>query len=113
MFVLKSHHVVYCDVDNTIVRQATDEDSHSIRIEAPGFEQRCALRMLTIRELTREFEKGNSIVVWSARGYDWAEAVVKALGLEQYVAAVASKPSKYFDDIPCTEFMGSRVYINE
>lgn len=52
----------------------------------------------------------NTIVVWSAGGWEWALAVVKALGIEEYVDAVMAKPHAYVDDLNCKEFMGQRIY---
>ena len=66
-----------------------------------------------IGELKKLTAQGFSIVVWSAGGEDWAEAFVKAVGLEPYVTAVVSKPQAYYDDLPCEEFMGKRRFKPE
>lgn len=52
-------------------------------------------------------------MVWSAGGGDWAEAVVKALGIEEMVDIVMSKPSWYYDDKPCEDWMGKQIYLYE
>lgn len=49
--------------------------------------------------------RGHTIIVWSAGGEDWAEEVVKKLGLEEYVNAVMPKPDWFYDDLPAAEFM--------
>ncbi len=65
-------------------------------------------------DLLKESKAGGmSVVVWSQGGSDWAEAVVKALNLTQFVDAVVSKPVAYVDDLPATEFMTDRIYIVE
>jgi hypothetical protein len=41
-----------------------------------------------------------TIIVWSQQGEDWAEAVVKAIGLESDVDFVMLKPEEMVDDLP-------------
>lgn len=49
---------------------------------------------------------GQIVIVWSAGGYKWAESVVKSLGLSLFVDVAMSKPTWYYDDIPCQKWMG-------
>jgi hypothetical protein len=55
--------------------------------------------------------RGCYVRVWSAAGVKWAESVIKTLGLEEYVDSVETKPSKYVDDLPSGEILGSRIYL--
>jgi phosphoserine phosphatase len=55
--------------------------------------------------------RGRHIVVWSAAGVQWAKAIVDALGLKEYVNTVMTKPLGHVDDLPCTEWMGKRIYL--
>lgn len=57
--------------------------------------------------------RGFLVIVWSAGGVEWAQAVVKALELESYVDIVLTKPSRYVDDLDASEWMGNRVYISD
>jgi hypothetical protein len=52
-----------------------------------------------IEELKRHGSRGIDVIVWSKGGAYWAEIVVKALGLERYVAAIMNKPFCYYDDL--------------
>lgn len=54
--------------------------------------------------------RGHTVVVWSQGGYEWARDVVEALKLNSYVDLVICKPAGYYDDLPCSEFMGSRKF---
>lgn len=61
--------------------------------------------------LVKKFKKlGYSIIVWSATGADWAEAVSKALDLDGIVSLYLTKPSYYLDDLPSNQFMGQRLW---
>ncbi len=52
------------------------------------------------------------IIVWSRAGARWATEVILALGLQDKVYAVMAKPTIYFDDKPCQEWLVDRVYMN-
>jgi len=64
-----------------------------------------------IKVLKDRKARGSFIVVWSAGGYKWAEAVVKALNLEKYVDLCMTKPHMYIDDKEAKDIMGERLYI--
>jgi hypothetical protein len=65
-------------------------------------------------ELLKKFKvRGHTIIVWSSGGVLWAEAVVKALGLEAYVDTVMTKPSKLVDDLKVTEIFPVRIYLKD
>ena len=53
------------------------------------------------------------MICWSAGGFDWCAAVIKALNLENYVDLVISKPCYYYDDLKPEEFMGKRYYYKD
>lgn len=55
--------------------------------------------------------RGNYIRVWSAAGVKWAEAVVKALAIEDYVDSVETKPLKLIDDLPVDRIFETRLYL--
>ncbi len=56
--------------------------------------------------------QGYTVIVWSAQGYEWAQAAVNALNLNNIVDFKMSKPLKYVDDLKGPEgVIGSRVYI--
>jgi hypothetical protein len=50
------------------------------------------------------------VVVWSAGLGPWAKAVVEALGLQEHVDLIMSKPLVCFDDLPLDEAIGVRKY---
>lgn len=57
-------------------------------------------------------KSGHSIIVWSMSGGEYAENVVKALGIEEYVDIVADKPIEYYDDMKVGwEWMCMRMFL--
>lgn len=123
MFVMKCNQTVFCDVDDTLVMWNTtpeqlaeygvevtcpistyyDEDGEQKTIE--GWKQMLLPHRYHIEQLKKHKMRGHTIVVWSAGGWDWAEAAVRALKLEQYVDLVLSKPTWTYDDLQPSEFI--------
>jgi len=57
--------------------------------------------------------RGHTVIVWSAGGWEWAEAAIRALNLEKYVDLVLEKPMWCYDDLPPSEFIPKVQYIKE
>lgn len=55
--------------------------------------------------------RGYTVTVWSNGGWAWAEQAVIALGLQDYVDKVESKPIKIIDDLPYDETFPKRFYL--
>lgn len=64
-----------------------------------------------VSQLVQQKLKGVNVVVWSAGGVDWAEAVVKRLGLENLVDVVITKPHFFYDDSNPEGFMGKHFFF--
>lgn len=115
MITITGKKFVYFDVDDTLVSWAYPsvylpiDGFMSFHDPLGGFDVMLLPIDKTIVDLKRLKAEGCTIIVWSAGGWEWAECVVKTLKLEEYVDCVMSKPSYYYDDIPCTEFMGQRI----
>jgi phosphoserine phosphatase len=129
MIVIPCKQATFFDVDDTLVMwDATPEQLEERGVDftcpgslvtidecgtegfAPEWKQRLLPHRVHIEQLKKHKQRGHTIIVWSAGGYDWAAAVVKALGLENYVDLVISKPSWFYDDLMPSEFMGKRYY---
>ena len=109
---------VFCDFDDTLVHwdelffqpgdgkvKIIDPYDKSVNYLKPHKKH--------IRLLKKMKGRGNFIIVWSAGGYKWAEAVVKALKLEDIVDLVMTKPAKYVDDLDASIWIGSRIYLKD
>jgi len=117
VIVLPSNLTVYFDVDDTLIMwNATDEqlDKDGVTIKCPSgytvvdeevthcppWYAKVLPHKKHIEQLIKHKMRKHMVVVWSAGGYDWAEAAVKALKLEQYVDLVVCKPTWAYDDMP-------------
>lgn len=93
----------YVDVDDTLIvwddKLGEKHDLPKVGIECRGIYETYHINPHNIKYLKKLATRGHAIFVWSAGGSDWAEAVIQALSLEQYVWAVGSKATYYVDDI--------------
>lgn len=58
--------------------------------------------------------RGDTVIVWSKNGYQWAQEAVLALGIEKYVDICMSKPTRYVDDkTDMPSVCGDHIFIAE
>lgn len=122
MIVVPCKEAVFFDVDDTLVKWSpTQEEKFMFGVEftCPGsttlidgelkesgpWKEFLVPHRKHIESLKKHKQRGHTVVVWSAGGYDWAAAVVKTLGLENFVDLVISKPRWAYDDLPPNEYM--------
>lgn len=113
--VLESDRVLFCDVDDTLLtfNFRAEDTERTIMIGPEGF-RKAALPMLkNINSLKNARTRGHGVVVWSQGGYAWAKAVVEALGLNEYVDFIVTKPNWIYDDLPVEAWMGHRFFQPE
>lgn len=114
MRVHKNEHVTPFDVDKTLILPYDPESKNPwvwVYDAVTNSKIKMTSHMPNIRLLKEEHHRGSHIIVWSRGGYEWAEAVIEALGLEKYVSDVYTKPYVYFDDLDVKEWMNQRVYL--
>lgn len=106
MKTIRNNNIIYCDVDGTLIFWKDPylrNDDAMLFIDPRDGEQLYGVpNTRLINWLKRAKQVGKRpIVVWSASGWQWAEAAVHALGLEDVVDVVANKPygqGVYIDD---------------
>ena len=115
--VLASDNNIFVDVDETLVFWRIDEDPNDIIIQVnhPYLHKYIELipHHRNIDLVKSNKGQGRRVIIWSAGGYAWAEAVVKALKLESYVDLIMAKPIAYVDDLPMENWGCQRVYLNK
>ena len=116
MKILESEQIVCVDCDDSLIlwkkagkgdkvisfNDPYDSSQHYVVVHEPH-----------VKILKDRKARGAVIIVWSQSGYKWAEAIVRALKIEQYVDIVSSKPILVIDDKPVEEWMGERLYLPE
>lgn len=115
MRVIRNNNSIFVDCDDTLVMW---DNIHKLEDMSNVKEFICGEMkyQLVPHEEHIEYLKSHkqknqgTVIVWSAGGWEWAEEVVRVLGLEAYVDAVMEKPTRYLDDLHCKEFMGERIY---
>lgn len=117
MKLYNNESVITIDCDETLVNWADSNKSPApgkIMLKCPyvGDDVWLTPNWAHIRLLKQHRGRGFVVIVWSSGGVLWANEVVRALNLEDYVDIVLSKPTKYVDDKSCEEWMGTHVYLD-
>jgi len=117
MIVIQNKNCIFIDCDDTLVmwesKYINEDHTNTIIVSDPisGFSQALVPHDVHIKYLKdAKVKNKNTIVVWSAGGWEWAKSVVNALELNDFVDAVMEKPTMYIDDLHCEKFMGIRKY---
>ena len=101
MLKVKNGAVIAFDVDDTLVMWKIPKEYRGKTVEIklnPNIPEVAAINEHMVDHLKRMHRRGHAVVVWSAAGSDWAEAVVKALKLQEYVDVVMPKLAYHMDD---------------
>lgn len=114
MQVIDSERVVMVDTDDTVCLWDLSEypDKDRVILNCFGSKAELVPHEKNINTLRKFHKLGYTIIMWSATGAKWAACVAKAVGIEDIVTLVISKPRYYFDDIDCKEWMGPRLWRN-
>jgi hydroxymethylpyrimidine pyrophosphatase-like HAD family hydrolase len=93
----------FFDIDDTLIIWKDDEGKirnlPKVEVECRGIMEEYYINPYNLDYLKKLATRGHAIVVWSAGGADWAEAVCIALDIEHMVFAAMAKPTYYIDDI--------------
>lgn len=114
MIIIKSDKGAYFDIDETLVLMDNIDTNHldTITISCDRYNIFAIVfpHKEHIQRLKDHAARGHKVFIWSAGGWKWAQAVVKALKLEQYVYAIVPKGPWIWDDKMPNDFL-SRSYI--
>lgn len=124
---LEGENTIFFDVDNTLIMWDPDPNDPRI-VKLPSLKTTTVYsessgQYVEIHEtvnvvphkhhldmVKRHKQLGNTVIVWSKSGPQWAQNVVEFFGLTDYVDLVCGKPSCYYDDLKAEEFMVDRRY---
>lgn len=117
MQILNRDQVIMIDVDGTLIRDAHNAEEvcvtaipHPYRGNSPVHKVKLNSNINLLKDM---HTRGRCIIVWSAAGHQWAQAVVQALNLENFVDFVMEKPIAYIDDLHAVDFMGPRIFLQD
>lgn len=101
MYKVTPGPTVAVDCDDTLVAWSIPEGwtGDTVEVECRGYINILVPNVHNIKLLKKLATRGHAIIVWSGGGSDWAEAVVKALDLEEYVEVVSGKLQYFIDDV--------------
>ena len=116
MKVINTDNAMFFDVDNTLVMWGTSEIyKTTVDIKDPYTNEyeTLIINEAHVKLLKRMKMRDKIIVVWSHGGFKWAEAVVKALELENEVDLVMTKMEDYIDDLDVDQWATKNIYLNK
>lgn len=112
---IKDGRVFASDCDDTLVMWTIPQGYSGPLVETvlDGVKDVCIPNQHAINHLKKMKARNYAVIVWSAGGSDWAEAVVKALKLEKHVDLIMPKIDFHLDDVSDpTDKIGKWQYIN-
>lgn len=119
MVTIKIENTRPFDIDDTLIllpKHDDPADTRYVYVTDPVYPHGELLKFRVhepmVRLLKEEATRGSFVIVHSRGGYQWAQNVIDALGLRQYVNLCMSKPLVYFDDTPVELWLKDRVYID-
>lgn len=103
---------LFSDVDETLICHDLSEFpvESQITITCNGRTFQAVPHQKNINLLIKFYKLGYDVYVWSKTGKSWAEAVVRDLNLQSFVAGCLSKPDWLLDDKGVETWMGPRVW---
>lgn len=105
------------DIDGTLITvakyNAHPDDLLSITDPYTGTVKIRTAYMPNIELMKKHKAQGYFIKVWSHGGHKWAKTVIETLKLTDVVDEIESKPIKYTDDLPASEWMGNPIFVKE
>ena len=112
---VKDGGVYASDVDDTLIMWHIPQgyDGPLVETDLDGFKDSGIPNIHAIEHLKKMKARGYAVIVWSAGGSEWADAVVRALQLEDFVDVVMPKIDFHLDDVADpTDKIGKWNYIS-
>lgn len=89
------------DVDDTLIMWTIPQgyEGPLVTTKCHGVKDVGIPNLAAIHHLKKMKARGYSVIVWSAGGSEWAESVVKALKIEDWVDVISPKIDFHLDDV--------------
>lgn len=114
--VIRNDHPWGCDIDDTLLLWDVPLDTPGVRVvefQEPHLKDitRAVVNENNLRLMKEKKQRGCFIVLWTQGGYAYAESVMKALFIENYVDLVMTKPVGLIDDLPSSAWLPPSINI--
>lgn len=116
MQVIDNELSIFIDIDDTILMWDSPTEPGIDKVEIEYADELLYLtpHYYHISLIKKYKQRGYTIFMWSANGFDHALKAVEALGLNDHVDFVLSKPTKHMDDSDNPgSILGPRVYVED
>ncbi len=111
MKVNRQELVVWIDTDNTIIKRV--DYSSTLVLDYYGQSYFAEPIYKNIEFIKSLKTRGYYLIVHSNNGYQWAETVCIALGLDSIIDEVYTKPAKVIDDEPVNSWIPYTIDLNK
>lgn len=113
--------VIAFDVDETLCiweKKDADPRNPAIPLKYYGKLVFVTFHKKHIEFLNAQIKRNRTVLVWSGNGVAWTKTVIdtlieKGLITDADNLVLLSKPEKYIDDVPCSEWMGPRLFLKD
>ena len=110
MITIKNEATLFVDVDQTLVLWRSKNPNLTIIDPYDGEELKLEIVEAHVKLIKRAKGRGRTVIVWSHGGCLWAEAVVKAIGIEEYVDYCMTKVEDYVDDLDIGQWITKNIF---
>lgn len=113
---IDNERLIYSDSDDTLVMWDVSKYhdvlpiEDLIEIDCFGYVSKVYKNTKQINLIKKLAKLGYGVIIWSQSGAEWAEAVGKAVGLDEYTLLYTTKPRYHIDDLPAEAWMGTRLW---
>lgn len=109
MHINKNRFVVAVDIDGTLIDWF--DPNPNVTITCNGVTRHGKILERHVERVKQHVLWGDSVCVWTKSGMEFAEEVVKVLGLKDYVDLVMSKPFVIYDDKTPDKWIGEHRFM--
>lgn len=113
--VIANENIKVCDIDDTLIITKTGLLEHrhvDVLDPVNGTMLTFRVHEPNVRLIKEELQRGAHVLVWSRGGWNWANNVISALGIDSKNITVLSKPLVYFDDKDVQHWLKDRVWLD-
>ena len=98
------------DIDDNLIMHKYSQTAETIRMDFYGEMTTFGVHKEHVKLVKNYKARGFHVIAWSGNGYKHAERAINALGLQDYVDQIMTKPNRVIDDSEPNNW-APRIYI--